>query len=169
MNVPHDAGIKNPQRLQIRASAKESDFSEGSPDRLSGDVEIAEAKGESIPTSASIIPAKAVATKKQADRARMIAASFTPAKPAPVPVQTPMPLPATPQPLVSARGTVIIDAGSGPTAPALIGKTVRAAIESAQDAGIEIDVVGTGVARAQAPAAGERVPPGTRVVVKFSR
>ncbi|MCU1310336.1 MAG: peptidoglycan synthetase FtsI [Candidatus Angelobacter sp.] len=168
MNVPHDADIKNPQRLMIRASAKESDFSEGSPDRLSGEVEIADASVEPVPATG--IAAKPVATKKQSDRAKLIAASFTPAKQAPVAATKiePMPTPAIPQPTPT-RGTVILDAGGGPTAPSLIGKSVRAAIETAQDAGVELDVVGTGVARAQAPAAGERVPPGTRVVVKFAR
>jgi cell division protein FtsI (penicillin-binding protein 3) len=168
MNVPHDADIKNPQRLMIRASAKESDFSEGSPDRLSGDVEIADASV--VPEPAAAIAAKPVATKKESDRAKLIAASFTPAKQAPVAATKtePAPAPAIPQPTPT-RGTVILDAGGGPTAPSLIGKSVRAAIETAQDAGVELDVVGTGVARAQAPAAGERVPPGTRVVVKFAR
>jgi cell division protein FtsI (penicillin-binding protein 3) len=168
MNVPHDADVKNPQRLMLRASAKESDFSEGSPDRLSGDTEIADASVE--PEPANTMSAKPVDTKKQADRAKLLAASFTPAKQAPVAIAKtePVPAPSVPQPSPT-RGTVILDAGGGPTAPSLIGKTVRAAIESAQDAGVEIYVVGSGVARAQAPAAGERVPPGTRVVVKFSR
>ncbi|MCU1307325.1 MAG: peptidoglycan synthetase FtsI [Acidobacteriaceae bacterium] len=168
MNVPHDTDIKNPQRLMIRASAKESDFSEGSPDRLSGDVEIADASV--VPEPATAIAAKPVATKKESDRAKLIAASFTPAKQAPVATTKtePAPAPAIPQPTPT-RGTVILDAGGGPTAPSLIGKSVRAAIETAQESGVELDVVGTGVARAQAPAAGERVPPGTRVVVKFAR
>jgi cell division protein FtsI (penicillin-binding protein 3) len=169
MNVPHDADVKNSQRLMIRASAKESDFSEGSPDRLNGEVDEADMVASETSTAGAIAPA---AAKKEADRARVIAASFTPAKqqsaPAPQPakqIQTPAvaPLP-TPT-----RGTVILDAGNGPVAPALLGKSVRAAIETAQNAGIEIDVVGSGVARAQAPAAGERVPLGTRVVVKFAR
>jgi cell division protein FtsI (penicillin-binding protein 3) len=168
MNVPHDADIKNPQRLMLRASAKESDFSEGSPDRLSGDVEIADASIEPEPPGTTA--AMPVDTKKQADRAKLIAASFTPAKQPAVAVTKaePAPAPPVPQPAPT-RGTVILDAGGGPTAPSLIGKSVRAAIESAQDAGVEIYVVGTGVARVQSPAAGERVPPGTRVVVKFAR
>jgi cell division protein FtsI (penicillin-binding protein 3) len=51
----------------------------------------------------------------------------------------------------------------------LLGKTVRAALEAAQDAGVEIDVVGSGVAKAQLPGPGERIPPGTHLMVRFER
>ena len=168
MNVPHDADVKNSQRLMIRASAKESDFSEGSPDRLSGEVD----EAEIVSAETAATPATTVAAgKKEADRARVIAASFTPAKETRAVAQPAkqMETPAVAAMPTPTRGTVILDAGNGPVAPALIGKSVRSAIETAQNAGVEIDVVGSGVARAQAPAAGEHVPPGTRVVVKFAR
>ena len=67
------------------------------------------------------------------------------------------------------RGTVILDVGSGPLAPSLLGKSVRAAIETAEQSGVEIEVIGAGVARAQTPLPGERIPPGTRVSVRFGR
>jgi len=59
--------------------------------------------------------------------------------------------------------------GGGTTVPSFVGKTLRVAIETAQDAGIELQAVGSGVARDQSPAAGIRVAGGARVVVRFSR
>jgi cell division protein FtsI (penicillin-binding protein 3) len=55
----------------------------------------------------------------------------------------------------------------GLVVPSLIGKPVRAAVEMAQDAGFEIDVIGDGVAREQMPAPGVRIAPGGRVAVRF--
>jgi cell division protein FtsI (penicillin-binding protein 3) len=42
-------------------------------------------------------------------------------------------------------------------------------VEAAQDAGLELVPVGSGVARQQAPAAGTHVPTGSRVTVQFGR
>jgi cell division protein FtsI (penicillin-binding protein 3) len=53
--------------------------------------------------------------------------------------------------------------------PTLIGKPLRAALETAQEAGIEIDVIGSGVAREQSAPPGSRIASGTRVAVRFSR
>jgi hypothetical protein len=42
-------------------------------------------------------------------------------------------------------------------------------VETAQDAGLELEAVGSGVARQQSPAAGAHVPAGSRVTVQFGR
>jgi cell division protein FtsI (penicillin-binding protein 3) len=55
----------------------------------------------------------------------------------------------------------------GLVVPSLIGKPVRAAVEMAQEAGFEIDVIGDGMAREQAPPPGTRIAPGGRVAVRF--
>jgi hypothetical protein len=39
----------------------------------------------------------------------------------------------------------------------------------AQESGIELDISGSGVARAQAPAPGTRIPAGAHVAVRFAR
>jgi cell division protein FtsI (penicillin-binding protein 3) len=149
----------------IRASAKASDFSEGSPDRLS-DVSWART-AELTP-----VPMSAPVTRSDSDRVRMIEASFKPAK-SKSPIQiVSAPVRVTKKPVASAappKGTVILDAESGALAPSFIGRTVRAAIEQAQRAGLEIEIVGSGVARQQVPAPGEAIPPGTRITVEFSR
>lgn len=172
MNVPHDVAVRDPKRMMLRASADKADFSEGSLDRLSGDMEFPDATvADAHAAPASFVPA---AHEVSNARTKLIAASFKPAPPKPEPrlpqADIKRSVAATaPAPPADTRGTVILDVGAGPVAPSLIGKSVRAAIETAQDSGVEIEVIGAGVAREQNPQPGERVPPGTRVSVRFAR
>jgi cell division protein FtsI (penicillin-binding protein 3) len=53
--------------------------------------------------------------------------------------------------------------------PVLVGKPVREAVEMARGAGLTVEVMGSGLAEAQAPKAGTRVPTGTEVRVRFAR
>ena len=79
------------------------------------------------------------------------------------------PTPAPPQPLPT-TGTVVLDVEQGGVVvPSFVGKTVRGAIEAAQDAGLELEAVGSGVARQQFPAAGTHVQAGSRVTVQFGK
>jgi cell division protein FtsI (penicillin-binding protein 3) len=64
---------------------------------------------------------------------------------------------------------VVLDVEGGVVVPSLIGKPLREAIEVAQESGIELEVIGSGVARAQAPPPGTRIPAGSRVAVRFAR
>jgi cell division protein FtsI (penicillin-binding protein 3) len=57
----------------------------------------------------------------------------------------------------------------GQPAPDFLGKTVRDAIQTAAGAGVQIELVGHGIARAQTPPAGAVLPPGERVRVVFAR
>jgi hypothetical protein len=43
------------------------------------------------------------------------------------------------------------------------------AVEAAQDAGLDLDAVGSGVAREQSPQPGARVATGSRITVRFGR
>ena len=180
LNVPHDADVRSPQMMMLRASASHQDLSEGSPDRLSdaGLMELTDSSSELVTSNPELKPVAETAAR--ADRARWIAASFTPT---PTPASqsangaavarsrnvVAMVRKAPPPQLRQPRGTVILDGESGPLAPSFLGKSVRAVISEAQQQGIEIDVIGSGVARAQSPAPGETIPPGTRVAIKFSR
>jgi cell division protein FtsI (penicillin-binding protein 3) len=76
--------------------------------------------------------------------------------------EVPVPLPT--------NGTVVLDVEQGGiVVPSFIGKTVRTAIETAEESGLDLDAVGSGMAREQSPAAGTHVQTGSRVTVKFGR
>ena len=53
--------------------------------------------------------------------------------------------------------------------PSFAGEPVRKVIEQAGGVGLGVQVLGSGIARGQAPAAGTMVPAGTEVVVRFAR
>jgi cell division protein FtsI (penicillin-binding protein 3) len=151
LNVPHDVEL-DPKRLQLRAAARNEDLSDNSPDRIgaewTADDEVAQS-ATAPPTAAAAkasTPEKATAAKMQPEA---VAAASVPAK--------------------AAEGTVVLDVGGGVTVPSFVGKTMRSAVETAQDAGIELEAVGSGVAREQSPAPGSRVAGGARVVVRFAR
>jgi len=96
----------------------------------------------------------------------VFAETITP-KPVDMPAPTP-PMPASsPAPVVN--GSVIVNAGKKVAVPSLVGQPVRSAIEQAGVAGLGVQVLGTGIAREQAPAAGTMVPVGTEIVVRFTR
>ncbi len=86
-----------------------------------------------------------------------VTASAAPSAPPPVAAATPAP--------ASVSGTVV--AVAGPSAPNFLGKTVRAALEQSLDLGVPVEVVGSGVARQQAPLPGSPLNPGERVRVLF--
>ena len=71
---------------------------------------------------------------------------------------------------VPEHGTVVLDVEQGGIeVPSFVGMPLRSAIEAAQSSGIEIDVLGAGIAREQSPAAGSHVAPGSHVAVRFQR
>ena len=55
------------------------------------------------------------------------------------------------------------------TVPSFVGQSMRQAVQTAARLGLGVQVLGSGVDRAQAPAAGTQVAPGTEVVLRFSR
>jgi cell division protein FtsI (penicillin-binding protein 3) len=59
--------------------------------------------------------------------------------------------------------------GAANRVPSFLGEPLRSAVESAEAAGLALQIVGNGIAREQVPAPGSMVPPGTEVVVRFSR
>jgi cell division protein FtsI (penicillin-binding protein 3) len=144
MNVPHDAELLNPRLQLLRASAKDSELVESSPDRLGEAVDV-----EETPPEAPAPPATAQAQP-----------GAPPANPAPAAAIAAVPAP---------TGTVVVDVGGGTVVPSFLGKPLRLAVEAAQQAGIEIDAVGSGVARDQSPPPGSRLPAGAHVVVRFAR
>jgi cell division protein FtsI (penicillin-binding protein 3) len=53
--------------------------------------------------------------------------------------------------------------------PSFAGKSLREVVEQAGRAGLGVQIVGSGIARDQAPAAGTMVPAGTEIVVRFAQ
>jgi cell division protein FtsI (penicillin-binding protein 3) len=65
---------------------------------------------------------------------------------------------------------VVLDVEQGGiVVPSFAGKSVRSAIELAESSGLDLNVVGSGLAQEQSPAAGTHVASGARIMVKFGR
>jgi cell division protein FtsI (penicillin-binding protein 3) len=96
----------------------------------------------------------------------------TPAKaPSEAPATTPAALSQTAQAAPSQQPTraVVMNADKQLKVPSLVGLPVRKVIEEAAASGLEVQIIGSGTVREQAPAAGAMVNPGTRIVVRCSR
>ena len=65
--------------------------------------------------------------------------------------------------------TVTISDGARIRVPSLLGLPVRKVIEQAAAAGLEVQIVGTGTSRQQAPDPGAMVLPGTKIVVRCGK
>ncbi len=68
----------------------------------------------------------------------------------------------------AARWCLDVEQG-GIVVPSFLGKSVRTAIEMAQESGLDLDAVGSGLARQQSPPPGSHVASGSQVTVKFGR
>jgi cell division protein FtsI (penicillin-binding protein 3) len=66
----------------------------------------------------------------------------------------------------NATQTVTVSDGTRLRVPSLLGLPVRKVIEQAAAAGLEVQIVGNGTARQQAPDPGTMVAPGTKIVVR---
>ena len=75
---------------------------------------------------------------------------------------------AAPEPHVSGHG-IVVNAANRVGVPSFLGEPLRLAVETAGTAGLALQIVGSGIAREQVPAPGSMVPPGTEIVVRFSR
>lgn len=152
MNVPHDAEIKQDARRKLMmAKVTDEELSDTVDEHVGAPlVSEDETKGEFAG-----VPQTGKPGLKFAASTTKIGA------PAATTLENPNPVPA--------RGTVVIDVEGGQVVPSFVGKPLRSAIETAQQSGFELAVIGTGVAREQSPPAGTRMPPGSKVAVRFSR
>jgi len=172
LHTPHD--VELPQRKLLLASrqTKEEDLAEGSPDRLGDTLDLAESPSpapaaQNAMGSASPVSGPAVAVVPTALRQHEAAPveDTTQASVQPAPQTAAIPLDHPPS-----TGTVVLDLEQGGVlVPLFTGKSVRAAVELAQDSGLDLDVVGSGLAREQSPIAGTHVPTGAKITVRFAR
>jgi cell division protein FtsI (penicillin-binding protein 3) len=165
LHVPHDVEIPaSRQVLMARRNATDKDLDESSPDHLGSSLDVAdtvEVPAVPAPSRPSTIAEKVLPAALIQKDSSLI----------PVDPQAATGKPAdAPESRLPASGTVVLDVEEGGIAvPSFIGKNVRAAIEVAQDAGLDLDAIGSGTARDQSPAAGAKVAAGSRVLVKFGR
>ena len=171
LHVPHDMPLAHQHQL-LMAKVKDRDLDEGTPDHPGEPLETAEVNSDaSDGAKPNIARAPKVATP--APDGNVLPAAMREAVVDAPTGQTDQaknePSPTNQHPL-PASGTVVLDVEQGGIeVPSFVGKTVRGAVEAAQDAGLELDAVGSGVARQQSPLAGAHVPAGARVTVQFGR
>jgi len=150
--------------LLASQKVNDRDLEEGSPDHLGEPLNVAEAGG----TDSSTPPptTKPVPVNSGIVQAAMREREMQPALPI-TEQQKPV---SDDRPAMATSGTVVLDVEQGGiVVPSFIGKTVRSAIESAQESGLELNALGSGVGHEQSPAPGTHVAAGTRVMVKFER
>jgi cell division protein FtsI (penicillin-binding protein 3) len=176
LHTPHDVELPpNRQVLLAQRKVKEQDLEEGSPDHLGESIELADAGTPDTTPATAAAPAKpspeivadgvVPATLREREPQQ---ASATTKSPPPAVETTADNVPAAP--VSRPNGTVVLDVEQGGiVVPSFVGKSVRAAIEMAQEFGLDLDAIGSGVARAQSPAPGAHVAAGARVTVKFER
>jgi cell division protein FtsI (penicillin-binding protein 3) len=161
MHVPHDLPLA-PKHQLLLAKIKDKDLADETPDHPGEPLETAEIneaakRTDRAPASVTpeiIQPVVQAAVRESAEPTPSVNARKMPAS--------------SGQPKLPANGTVVLDVEQGGIeVPEFVGKTFRGAIEAAQDAGLELEAVGSGVAREQNPAAGTHVAAGSRVTVQF--
>jgi cell division protein FtsI (penicillin-binding protein 3) len=170
LHVPHDLPLAPQHQLLLaQAKVKDKDLDEGTPDHPGQPLETAEVnESAGEPAKPSVARALAPAT---AESTHPVVQAVTRES---IPEAVPPNQSNTSQPAADARlpisGTVVLDVEQGGIeVPSFVGKTFRGAVEAAQDAGLELESVGSGVARQQSPVAGSHVPAGSRVTVQFGR
>jgi cell division protein FtsI (penicillin-binding protein 3) len=151
-NLPADDPLRNPQPAQQQAPISKADLN---------------ADGSPAATTAALPPAE-TQQDKAVLQARLDEKKQEEEKEAAAPQPLPLPPPA-PETKPAANGSVVLASGKRVAVPSFAGEPVRKVIEEAGNMGLAVQVLGTGIARDQAPAAGTRVPEGTSIVVRFGR
>ncbi|MGA2856385.1 MAG: penicillin-binding protein [Candidatus Sulfotelmatobacter sp.] len=180
LHVPHDLPLgPQHQLLLAQAKMKDKDLEEGTPDHPGEPLETAEVNGEASdvakPQSVARVARALLPANARGDGgvvpAAMRESVSTSASTGSANADQPKPPDAATAPAaLPSTGTVVLDVEQGGiVVPSFVGKTVRGAVEAAQDAGLELEIVGSGVARQQSPTSGAHVAAGSRVTVQFGR
>ncbi len=170
LGVPHDIDLqpaniatkKEPPVKEDDSASEEQDIQalyDAANDLPSDDPLHAQATA-AAETNAPAASAPASSTGNPNSAARAGNTASLPAQPAAQ--QTPSAPPA-------AANKVIVNEGGQLRVPSLLGLSVRQVIEEAGQAGLEVEIIGSGTAREQAPAPGAMVPAGTKIVVRCQR
>jgi cell division protein FtsI (penicillin-binding protein 3) len=168
LHVPHDIEPKNQQRFTLLASQRNDDLAEENSDHLGAPM-LPETDDKASAAPENNSSAKQIATTptpSPSPYGAMVNVAAVSSDPLPVaPAAVPDPAPSPPP---TSEGTVVLSVDSGIVVPSFMGKSLRAAVEYAQQSGVEISVLGSGIARQQSPLPGTHLPAGQRVTVRFS-
>jgi cell division protein FtsI (penicillin-binding protein 3) len=164
-HVPHDLDVKTPQKQTLMASAKD-DVDESS-DRLGAPLPDDQQVAAQAQTPTPHAPAANKVTPFSDVKATVPIAAGSNIEIAQAQT-SPASVPAAPVPASPAGGTVVLDVDGGVVVPSFLGKPLRSAVETAQQSGLEINAIGSGVAREQWPAPGTRLLSGQHITVRFA-
>ena len=170
LHVPHDMQLPpNRQVWLAQNKVKDSDLDESSPDHLGSSLEVADVGPMDSAPRVAAVPQQA--PKPSAAQGGVVPAALRAKETAPqAPSAVSLPANITDSAKSASNETVVLDVEQGGIeVPSFIGKSVRNALELAEDSGLELNLVGSGIAREQSPAPGSHVTAGSRVVVKFGR
>jgi cell division protein FtsI (penicillin-binding protein 3) len=168
LHVPHDVQLSpSRQVLLARRNVPDASLEESSPDHLGASLDMAEGnETPAVPTvakpgtiGAQIVPAAQTAPMTAAASSASTSSAVTLAQSESSPAQK-----------LPTGGTVVLDVEEGGIeVPSFLGKNLRSALEAAQDVGLDLDAIGSGVGREQSPQPGARVAAGSRITVRFGR
>jgi cell division protein FtsI (penicillin-binding protein 3) len=186
MHTPHDLDIPaSRQMLLTESKTRDRDLEEGSPDHPGDEIDAGDNGTTELASSPNgtspVVGRQSMPTTSDRDwrdaRHSTIATGIVPAamrEPASAPI--PIPVTAT-QTAASSNagalptsGTVVMEVEQGGiVVPSFIGKSVRSSIELAESSGLDLNIMGSGLARDQSPLAGAHVPSGAKITVQFGR
>jgi len=160
LHVPHDLDMKDSQRKTLLASAKNADLTDEPEEHLGAPLDVDENAAQPEPNTdakAANVSKPALPTSKTSDNAPTTSESSVTAQSQAGAATT-----------TAASGGVVVAVPSGIVVPSFLGKPLRSAVEIAQQSGVEIDALGSGVAREQWPAPGSRLSLGQKITVRFT-
>jgi cell division protein FtsI (penicillin-binding protein 3) len=185
LHTPHDLEIPaNRQVLLAREKASDKDLEEGSPDHPGEELDVADAPAVDTPRSlaraepgisARLDPSTSLRAASRDVRRSTVNNEIIPAamrEKLSQPMQTHTAIAsrsevASPAP---ASATVVLEVEQGGIAvPSFLGRSVRSAIEIAEANGLDLEILGSGIAQDQSPAPGAHVASGSKITVRFGR
>ena len=180
LHVPHDVQLPSSRQVLLaKSEVPEASLEESSPDHLGASLDLADDNdGADIPVgqasngirqnvAAQVVPTAQIA--RMPDQPSQMAMTTTVGT-KPIALTSPTIAQGEAAQKSPGGGTVVLEVEEGGIqVPSFLGKNLRTAIETAQDAGLDLDAVGSGVAREQSPQAGTRVAAGAHIMVHFGR
>jgi cell division protein FtsI (penicillin-binding protein 3) len=193
LGVPHDQEVKSVQEMAKVPGATDETAAEADEDveqlfaqvnNLPADDPLRNPNSEDIHSTDQGANEIAISPPPSAGAPRNQAFVTTPTGPSASPAVIATQLPSQPPNALSASaaadrrttpaqasgpGSVVVDSTQRVAVPSFVGQGLRQVVEQAGTSGLEVQVLGTGLAREQSPSPGIMVPQGTKVVVRFTR